>query len=98
MKNYRNYNDAGQKVAGKYALWFEELFKAELEKPINRDLKKYLSQDVHNGYFSADNNGRVKDTSGETQADDDTYKLIMQDKERLLDLETPLPFLKPICL
>jgi len=93
VKNYRDYNDAGQQVMGKYALWFEELYKAELEKPINRDLKQHQPKDVHNGYFSADNKGRVKDTSGETQADDDTYKLIMQDKERLLDLETPLRFI-----
>jgi type III restriction enzyme len=93
VKNYRDYNDGGQQVKGKYALWFEELFKAELEKPFNRDLKQHLPQDVHNGYFSADNKGRAKDTSGETQADDDTYKLIMKDKERLLDLETPLRFI-----
>ena len=30
---------------------------------------------------------------GETQADDDTYKLIMQDKEKLLDQNTPLRFI-----
>lgn len=28
-----------------------------------------------------------------TQADDDTYKIIMQDKERLLDIENPLRFI-----
>jgi len=32
----------------------------------------------------------MKDTSGETQADDDTYSLIMKDKEKLLDIENPL--------
>ncbi|MBU4487397.1 MAG: hypothetical protein KKD38_10770 [Candidatus Delongbacteria bacterium] len=37
---------------------------------------------AHNGYFSADKKGLFKDTSGETQADDDTYKLIIQDGNR----------------
>ncbi len=35
----------------------------------------------------------MKDTSGETQADDDTYSLIMKDKEKLLDVENPLRFI-----
>jgi type III restriction enzyme len=35
----------------------------------------------------------VKDTEGESQADYDTYKLIMQDKEKLLDPDTPLRFI-----
>ncbi|MBI3754149.1 MAG: DEAD/DEAH box helicase, partial [Deltaproteobacteria bacterium] len=47
----------------------------------------------HNGYFSQDSKGRVKDTEGESQADYDTYKLIMQDKEKLLDPDTPLRFI-----
>ena len=51
------------------------------------------NEQVHNGYFSQDNKGRVKDTGGETQADDDTYQLIMQEKEKLLDIETPLRFI-----
>ena len=35
----------------------------------------------------------MKDTEGESQADYDTYKLIMQDKEKLLDPDTPLRFI-----
>jgi type III restriction enzyme len=55
-------------------------------KPNNKNLIYYIQlQEIHNGYFSQDNKGRVKDTGGETQADDDTYKLIMQEKEKLLD-------------
>lgn len=48
---------------------------------------------IHNGYFSQDKKGRLKDTTGETQADDDTYSLIMKDKETLLDMENPLRFI-----
>jgi len=56
-------------------------------------LLPYSVTEVHNGYFSQDNKGRVKDTGGETAADDDTYKLIMQEKEKLLDENTPLRFI-----
>ena len=35
----------------------------------------------------------MKDTSGETQADDNTYNLIMKDKEMLLDIDNPLRFI-----
>ena len=48
---------------------------------------------VHNGYFSQDRKGAYKDTNGNTRADDDTYTLIMKDKERLLDLDEPLRFI-----
>ena len=35
----------------------------------------------------------LKDTRGDTQADDEVYNLIMKDKERLLALEEPLRFI-----
>ena len=38
-------------------------------------------------------NTSCEDTSGWTQADDDTYNLIMKDKETLLSLDTPLRFI-----
>jgi type III restriction enzyme len=34
-----------------------------------------------------------KDTKGTTQADDETYSLIMRDKEKLLSFDTPLKFI-----
>src|SRR6185437_14233416 len=34
-----------------------------------------------------------KDTRGDTKADDDTYSLIMREKEKLLGFETPLKFI-----
>lgn len=63
-----------------------------MHKPAYQSLNKY-SDKIHNGYFSQDKKGRVKDTSGETQADDDTYNLIMKDKETLLDMNNPLRFI-----
>jgi len=48
---------------------------------------------VHNGYFSQDKTGALKDTKGSTRDDEDTYSLIMRDKERLLSFDEPLRFI-----
>ncbi len=93
VKNYREYDENGNTSPGKFAKWFEELYIEEISKPKNMALIPYPVNEIHNGYFSKDNKGRIKDTKGETQADDDTYRLIMQDKEKLLDINTPLRFI-----
>lgn len=93
VKNYRDYEADGTPAKGKFATWFEDIYNGEIQKPAYRDLFSHKAEEVHNGYFSQDNKGRLKDTGGETQADDDTYKLIMQDKEKLLDINTPLRFI-----
>lgn len=91
VKNYREYDENGNQVKGKFALWFEEIYIGLAKRFHTSSGEDY--NEVHNGYFSQDNKGRLKDTGGETQANDETYKLIMQDKERLLDLNTPLSFI-----
>ena len=48
---------------------------------------------LHNGYFAQDKKGVLKDTRGNSQADDEVYNLIMKDKERLLSLDEPLRFI-----
>jgi type III restriction enzyme len=93
VKNYREYDANGNQAKGKFAGWFEDIYQKEAAKPAYSGLLPYAVDDVHNGYFSQDSKGRVKDTEGESQADYDTYKLIMQDKEKLLDPETPLRFI-----
>ncbi len=93
VKNYREYDINGNKLPGRFAKWFEEIYQEEISKPQFKDLITNKVEDLHEGYFSQDNKGKVKDTGGETQADDDTYKLIMQEKERLLDVNTPLRFI-----
>jgi type III restriction enzyme len=93
VKNYREYDADGNRLKGKFALWFEEIFSQEVSKPAYCDLIPWGVKEVHNGYFSQDSKGREKDTEGESQSDNDTYKLIMQDKEKLLDYETPLRFI-----
>jgi len=93
VKNYREYDADGNPVKGKFAHWFEEIYQKEILKPVYNSLNAHAVNDVHNGYFSQDSKGRLKDTGGETQLDDDTYKLIMQDKEKLLDEKVPLRFI-----
>lgn len=90
----------GYTRSGKFAQWFEEIYQTLLDKPKYRELKQQLAvhyqagvSEIHNGYFSVDKKGRAKDTSGTTKGDDDTYSLIMRDKEKLLNLNNPLQFI-----
>ena len=96
VANYRSYegNQAGK---GKSSLeTFEQALGDYAVDPKYKSLewlKARTRKKLHNGYFSADKKGILKDTTGSTQADDDTYNLIMKDKERLLSLDEPLRFL-----
>lgn len=92
VANYRRYDDNGKHMSGKIAQWFEELYLEYAEKPVNSGVIPFKVGQVHGGYFSQDNQGHFKDTSGETQADEDTYDLIMRKKEELLDINNPLCF------
>jgi type III restriction enzyme len=95
VANYRDYGTDGQPGKGKFAIEFEtalaELAKDERFKDI--EWLKTPVEKLHNGYFSQDKKGIAKDTRGDTQADDDTYALIMKEKERLLSIDEPLRFI-----
>ena len=94
VANYRVYNDDGTASLGKIGKWFEEAYKKFTTS--EQRYKKFAEADIsqiHNGYFSQDNKGRAKDTKGKSEADGDTYNLIMRDKERLLDPDEPLRFI-----
>lgn len=97
VKSYRVYDDAGNGQKGKIALWFEEAYARIGQKPMYKGLLPYSAEEVHNGYFSSDKKkGKVVellDTSGSTAKDDETYELIMRDKERLLSNDVPLRFI-----
>lgn len=93
VANYRSYDATGNPVKGKFAEWFEEIYQEYVSKPAFKDLDKFSVEETHNGYFSQDKKGAFKDTSGETKADDDTYSLIMKDKEKLLGLNNSLRFI-----
>jgi len=92
VANYRDYDASGNIIKGKFAEWFEEIFSIYQKK--YPSLIDYEINKVHNGYFAQDKTGKYKDSkSGESKEDDDTYHLIMKDKERLLDINEPLRFI-----
>ena len=92
VANYREYvNNTVQK--GKIAVWFEEAFDEIKKNPNFQGLITNSTEEVHNGYFSQDKKGQLKDTKGDSILDDDTYSLIMKDKERLLSMDEPLRFI-----
>ena len=93
VANYRVYNENGSTSLGKIGQWFEEAFNELAAKPIYKGLIPFDVSEVHNGYFSQDKQGHAKDTRGNTAADEDTYHLIMRDKERLLDPNVALRFI-----
>lgn len=95
VKNYRHFDEDGNRKKGKLAVWFEEIY-TEVNKKY-KGLLPYVADKVHEGYFSAGKKkGKVieeLDTNGGTTRDDETYALIMKDKERLLNINEPLSFI-----
>lgn len=92
VKKYRTAD--GKK--GVYAQMFEQCYQELLSLPKYAELKKQFSADVtaiHDGYFSQDKKGALKNTKGDTLADYDTYNTIMKDKEWLLSFNCPLRFI-----
>ncbi|MFZ1389942.1 MAG: DEAD/DEAH box helicase family protein [Thiolinea sp.] len=106
VANYRSYDAAGNVVLGKYAQWFEAEYRTLIAKPKYRSLFGEIdptveASKVHDGYFSADKRKkgdpdsliRFKDSSGTTAEDENTYNLIMKEKEKLLSFDSKLRFI-----
>ncbi|MDR0894917.1 MAG: DEAD/DEAH box helicase family protein [Prevotellaceae bacterium] len=109
VANYRTYDAEGNTQPGKYARMFEEEYCQLISRPKYHTLfdelrdKDTPASAVHNGYFSVDKQSKASnkkekyeayvDTKGNTAKDDDTFNLIMKDKERLLSFDTPLRFI-----
>lgn len=104
VANYRQYDKEGNKVKGKYAEIFEEEYQNLIQKPkyekLREDILNQPVENVHDGYFSVDKKGHVKDSKGtgkekigKSKDDEDTYNLIMKDKEKLLSFNNPLRFI-----
>ena len=91
VENYRVYKN-GRAFLGLYGRWFEEIYR-EVSKEYRKDLDITPVSEAHNGYFSKDRKGALKNTTGRGAEDADTYSLIMKDKERLLDIKNPLKFI-----
>ena len=102
VANYRDYDEGGHVVPGKFAAVFEEELAAAATDERFQSLAwlKLPVASLHNGYFAADKKkvqGNVvetlKDSRGDTQADEEVYDLIMKEKERLLSIDEPLRFI-----
>ncbi|PKN28129.1 MAG: restriction endonuclease subunit R [Deltaproteobacteria bacterium HGW-Deltaproteobacteria-22] len=102
VSRYRQYDEQGQAVAGVYATIFEEEYLRAARHPDFASLfgevdQTHVARDVHDGYFSIDRKGGWSDTTESNQTNRENaeraYNLIMKDKERLLDLNTPLKFI-----
>ncbi|MGH7603899.1 MAG: type III restriction-modification system endonuclease [Gemmatimonadaceae bacterium] len=105
VENYRRYGADGSPQKGKYSLMFEEEYRRLAAHPDYSSLfpdvdTQTIAEEVHDGYFSIDRQrigGRTvdvfKDTGGNTAADEDTYNLIMKNKELLLSFDSKLKFI-----
>lgn len=105
VSNYRLYDEEGNRSLGKYALMFEEEYEKLIRRPKYQGLKARNTEvrKVHNGYFSVDKKSKASnkkdkfevevDTTGKTAKDDDTFNLIMRDKEHLLSFDSDLRFI-----
>jgi type III restriction enzyme len=98
VSNYRQFTDSGV-AKGKFAEWFEEAYSAIQAKPRFSGTLEYTPDQIHDGYFAQDKQGKWKDSTdtrgegGRSADDDSAYHLIMQAKEKLLDTKTPLRFI-----
>ena len=104
VANYRQYDDEGNEVKGKFQRIFEEEYARLVNKYISvfdTDYDKYLRRfrpyETHRGYFSIDKKGRSVDSAvkrGSDLSDDiSAYDLILKNKERLLSFEEPTRFI-----
>lgn len=102
VKYYRQYDEDGNEVKGKYALMFEEEYRKLAKQPDYQTLFEKIDLDidaseVHNGYFSIDKKGGWTETAENNQANRDNaeraYNLIMKEKETLLSFESKLKFI-----
>ena len=109
VSKYRQYDEEGNATLGEYAQIFEQEFKKLIRKTKYASLFEEMkdvevdASKVHNGYFSIDKKSKAsnrkekfeyfKDTSGSINADEDTYNLIMRDKETLLSFDSKLRFI-----
>ena len=101
VKYYRQYDEDGNEVKGKYALMFEEEYRRLAKQDDYQTLFAGIDLDidaseVHNGYFSIDKKGGWTETAENTQTNRDNaeraYNLIMKEKEKLLSFESKLKF------
>lgn len=104
VSHYRQYDDDGNEIKGKFQRIFEEEYARIVEDyitvfdtPYDAYLRRFRPSEVHKGYFSIDKKGRSVNSETKRGSDisDDTsaYDLILKNKERLLSFEEPTRFI-----
>ena len=104
VAHYKSYDESGEVVKGDLWKMFEDEYMLYLNENLSLfedDYQKYLKrfsvEQVHNGYFSIDKKGKVKNSDvkrGSDISDDiSAYDLILKDKERLLSFDEPTRFI-----
>lgn len=104
VSHYRQYNDEGEQVLGRYGEIFEEEYMIALNEAQNMFDPEYMSylgsigvHNTHTGYFSIDKRGHAKNSElrrGTDITDDiDAYELILKNKQALLDINRPERFI-----
>ena len=104
VESYRKYGEGGTTSNGKFAEMFEEEYLRCLQEMIplfsDEEYIRFLQNPrnavdkIHDGYFSKDKKGNVvdsKDKEGENE--ERGFNLIMKEKEKLLDMRTPVRFI-----
>lgn len=104
VESYRKYGEGGSTSNGKYAEMFEEEYLRCLQELLPQltdgAYLRYLqdprnaADKIHDGYFSKDKKGNVVDSKEkEGENEERGFNLIMKEKEKLLDMHTPVRFI-----
>lgn len=104
VSHYRQYDEEGNEVKGKFQCIFEEEYARIVENyitvfdtPYDAYLRRFRPCETHKGYFSIDKKGHAvnSDTKRGSDISDDisAYDLILKNKERLLSFEEPTRFI-----
>ncbi len=97
VANYRGYTEDGKMTKGKFFQAFEETLTefAQDSRYAALEWLKLPMEKLHDGYFSQDKSGVIKDSrEGRTSQEDELiYDKIMRNKELLLSMDEPLRFI-----
>lgn len=98
--NYLGTGTNNADADGRFVTWFDQILEEERAKnSIWAQLVPDSPRELRSAYFAQMSKGKGSaktttfvDSSGSTAKDDDAYKLIMQDKARLLSMDEPVRF------
>ncbi|MFP4423364.1 MAG: DEAD/DEAH box helicase family protein [Desulfococcaceae bacterium] len=102
VRFYRDRDERGNPVPGKYARMFEAEFRALAERPDYRPWAEKILDggeiaEIHNGYFSIDKRGNWTESAETSQIHRENaeraYRRIIKEKEKLLSPDNRLKFI-----